>query len=105
MFFRLFFGRRRVNHLARLFPSVVAFAQKIKYKDHRHLAHALQRRESDIVLKVVSQDLVSLGVVHATIHDSVLCEAEDAGQVKAAIMAAFTFYGLKPTLDIKEAKR
>ncbi|MDO7849582.1 hypothetical protein Q5H92_24685 [Hymenobacter sp. M29] len=90
---------------SKLFPSVATFITACKRKNYQQLAINMQRAESEIIIdgviaqlagKYLPQDFFAL-----TIHDSVICEAHNVGEVVALITQAFNKRGLNPTIESK----
>lgn len=108
LFEAVFFGRHK-HHYAleedfkKLYPGVYDFIRATKRKDYRHLAHALQRTESQFVIHTVCNRLMrdhpDLPVL--TIHDSIL--TSDPVLVRNIMAHEFWKLGLMPQLRVEAA--
>ncbi len=85
----------------RLFPSVYEVIHEIKKRDHRTLAHMLQRTESSLIINRIArrcmEELPDTCIV--TIHDSVMTTPGGVEPVKAIMKQEFAQVGLEPTVS------
>ena len=98
---------RQAQLFRSLFPNVYEVITEIKRKDHRHLAHILQRVESSLIVNRVARRCMEEmpETFVATIHDSILTTPESAGAVTSIMMGAFAQVGLVPTIRVEDPGR
>lgn len=87
----------------RLFPSIMAFIDQVKYKDREHLACWMQRVESSFVInRVVKRFMAGQpGAFILTIHDSVMTKQADIDAALRIFREEFQAFGVHPRLDRK----
>lgn len=85
------------------FPKVWQFIYDYKKQNGKSsLPIEMQRKESNIILDTVCQQLANSSNWFATIHDSIICDRNKAGYVKQLMMNAFKSYGIQPTIRTEE---
>lgn len=90
---------RQTKQFAERYPTVWKIICEIKKKDHCHLAHELQRTESDIIFAICDRlriDHPQIPLV--TIHDSILTTPGHVATVRSYMLAEFATYGFTPSL-------
>ena len=86
-----------------VFPDVYEMVKVLKQNDNSILPVFLQRLESYLFIDCICKELVSVGIVPFTIHDSVIVEKEY--QVKTIEIMNNVFIkkiGITPSFDIKK---
>lgn len=84
------------------FPKVWQFIYDYKKKNGKEsLPIEMQRKESNIILDTVCQQLAKGLKWFATIHDSIICDRSESNNVKQLMMDAFNDYGIYPTIRIE----
>ncbi len=98
-FFRYLFGHAMTRLGAWFcgqFRAVHDFVCRTKREDYRHLAHELQRIESEIMIHGVAARLVRAGKFVTTIHDSIIVVEEDAEFAQGILKEEFGKYDVQP---------
>ena len=103
-FFRTIFGKRIPKEWSERFPSIATAALFAKKDSYKHLAHLLQRTESQIIIHGVAAELANQGRFVATIHDSVIVEQQDVKRAARLLTKEFAVWGVRPALRVKKIK-
>ena len=87
----------------RLFPSIMAFIDQVKYRDSEHLACWMQRVESAFVINRAVKRFMAVKseAFVLTIHDSVLTKHADIDAALRIFREEFHALGLHPRLERK----
>ena len=87
----------------RLYPSVMKFVRRSKDSDYRHLSQRMQRMESYFVFNCVCErirrEYPEMWI--ATIHDSILCRAEEVEVVRCIMQDEFFKLNASAVLRVK----
>jgi hypothetical protein len=85
------------------FPTLMAYARRVKRADFRRLAHLAQQAESRFMYGQVVPRLMRErpGLFVATIHDSVLVPCAAGEYVREVMLSEFRRLGLSPTVRIE----
>ncbi len=90
---------------ASVYPEVHEIIETLKKKDNSKLAIFLQRIESRIFIDVIAKELVTVGIVPLTVHDSVIVPTQLKDEAMAIIRQVFTReFGVIPTFSIEPLK-
>lgn len=90
---------------ASAYPFVGEVVKNLKTKDHRTLPIFLQRLESYLFIDCISKELVNIGIIPLTIHDSVIVKAEHQEKTIEIINRVFIEQlGVKPLFHVKNLK-
>ena len=107
-FYNIFFGKlgrwnkELFKNFQENFPLLAEKIIQLKKKDHRTLAHKLQRTESDIVIHgAYLEFLETYDRFALTIHDSIVCVEEDIEIVKGLLSKHFARYGMKCSIGVE----
>jgi len=93
---------REKKLFANVYPAIAEVLKILKMKDHKKLAIALQRQESDTFIDRICPVLIDFGVVPLTIHDSILVPATEAETALNACTDVFMdLYGIRPTFHVE----
>ncbi len=88
-----------------VFPHVYKSIRKLKEKDHAILPIFLQRLESYIFIDLIAKELVEVGIVPFTIHDSIIVKMEQQNSALEVMRKVFEEnFGMVPTFEIKALK-
>jgi hypothetical protein len=104
--YRLLFGhtnRSDLNAFKERFPTIFEFVRQVKenVKNHKVIAHELQKLESDFIYNRVVKSLMGKGnPTVLTIHDSFIVKEQDKQLVKDTILEELG--KLMPTYDFSE---
>ncbi len=87
---------------AEVFPGVSELIHILKIKDHRNLAITLQKLESRLFIDLICKELVAVGIVPLTIHDSVIVPADQQEQTLEIMKDIFNKeIGVTPTFSVE----
>lgn len=74
---------------AKTFPVIYEIIKLLKEKEHNKFAIFLQKTESIIFIDKISKELVDIGIVPFTLHDSIVIEREHQDKTKEVIDKVF----------------
>ena len=85
-----------------LYPETWEKIEKWKFKDHKRLSNALQRIESNLMIKTVYKKLLDDAIPAFSIHDGILTTKEHCEHVRAVILKeSEKMFGIKPKVKAK----
>lgn len=91
---------------ASVYPNIYEMIKTLKHRDHTRLSILLQRMEAKIFIDTICRELVDMGIVPLTIHDSIIVEAGQA--IKAFKVCEKIFkqeFGVVPTFHVEQVKK
>jgi len=87
---------------ASVYPPVYDYVYQLKSKDHTKLPVYLQGMESHVFIDCIAKELVNIGIVPRTIHDSVIVKKSDLDSALNIIYDVFREqFDTPPPLHIK----
>ena len=87
---------------ASVYPSIAESVEILKSKEHRLLPIYLQKLESHLFIDCIAKELVSVGIIPFTIHDSIIVKKSD--EIKTIEMMKDIFIkqtGVIPSFEVK----
>jgi len=110
IFFRVFFSQN--NHyksekekLSKVYPFIEKAIQFLKKKEYKRLAIFLQKLESYIFIDCIAKELVEVGIVPLTIHDSVIVLTDQKDQALKIVKEVFqNNFGVVPAFHVEPLK-
>ena len=90
---------------ASVFPVIYEIIKILKEKEHNKLAIYLQRIESNLFIDNVAKNLVEIGIIPITIHDSIIIPEYQKGKALNLIKDVFKKeFGIIPAFHIEPLK-
>jgi len=97
--------RKEKSIFKTIFPTILAWIEKQKEKNHNQFSIRLQKIESEICIDEILPLLEEANIEYFTIHDSWLVKKEDLNQAIKIIENKFMEkFGYTPKLDIEDVK-